>query len=430
MTAEGGAGHARWAIVSGQTFSIDGTCSNNAIETVDANETNAGTVHLSSVTCSETGGPRRGLQQDVHKPEPAWSTWTAAPAGPGRTITGNVTNNGNVNVNGSGSYSGGIWTNSGKLTIASGATLSSPASAGVTFTNTTGGNVVALGAGPALELGGGNTFNQGAGTTTGTEPVLLSGAVERYRNPLALHGHRHLDHHDLRHWHPGRDDVDGPGARHLGTCSNNADEVVDQPMTTTGTIDLSSVTCSNAATLAGKSAMGEDPLTVGAGGVLQTDSGAGNGGRTLDDDVTFSKGTFNVNTNTTYTAEKKGLTNKKGTITSQRITLTETAVTASVFSNKKGAIAGTGELLVEAPDTFAEGLGCITGVTVLVNGANLHYVTEVAPEGHGPGTIEVEGASHWSERLQRVRRSRVLGFCSLNAALTRAAASPITAPST
>ena len=32
-------------------LSVDGTCSNNAVETVDQNETNAGTVHLSSTGC-------------------------------------------------------------------------------------------------------------------------------------------------------------------------------------------------------------------------------------------------------------------------------------------------------------------------------------------------------------------------------------------
>ena len=108
-------------------------------------------------------------------------------------------------------------------------------------------------------------------------------------------------------------------------------------MTSTGTIDLSSVSCGNAATLAGKNAMGTDILTIGLGGVLQTDIGAGDGGRTIDDDIVLAKGTFNVNANTTYTAEKKGLTNKKGTLNiAGGVTLTETAVTGSVFSQQEG----------------------------------------------------------------------------------------------
>ena len=204
-----------------------------------------------------------------------------------------------------------------------------------------------------------------------------------------------------------------------GTCSNNADEVIDQPMTTTGTIDLSSVTCSNAATLAGKSAKGKDPLTVGPGGVLQTDSGAGNAGRTVDDTVVLHKGAFNVNVNTTYTAEKKGFTNKKGTINiASGATLTDSAVTGSVFSNKKGAIAGSGELLVESPDTFAEGRGTITGVTVLVNGATLDYVTETPPKVPGAGTIETEGATTLVGAPSAGQTLEILGSCSLNATLT------------
>ncbi len=184
-----------------------------------------------------------------------------------------------------------------------------------TFTNTTGGSIASTGTG-LLQLDGGNTFNQGAGQTTGTEPVLLVGPASGTTGGVALH---YTGSGTSIITTEGLGSLDGTMSTGqvldvLGTCSNNANEVIDQPMTSTGTIDLSSVSCGNAATLAGKNAMGTDILTIGQGGVLQTDNGAGDGGRTIDDDILLAKGTFNANVNTTYTAEKKGLTNKKGTL--------------------------------------------------------------------------------------------------------------------
>jgi hypothetical protein len=417
VIAEGGAGTLDGAIVSGQTLSVDGTCSNNTVETVDANETNAGTVHVSSIGCGNTStlavAPGKTFTNQATGIVDVDSGASGA-----RTITGNLTNKGNVNVNVSGTYSGGTWTNSGKLTIASSMTWTSPASAGVTFTNTTGGNVVALGTGFALELGGGNTFNQGAGKTTGTEPVLLSGPSSG--TGVALH-YTGTGVSTITAFGTGT--LDGTMATGqvldvAGTCSNNADEVIDQPMTTTGTIDLSSISCGNAATLAGENALGTDALTIGVGGVLQTDSGAGNGGRTIDDDV-VSKGTINVNTATTYTAEHHGLTKKKGTLNiAASVTLTESAVAGSAFTNKKGAIAGSGELLVESPDTFAEAQGTITGATVLVNGGTLDYLAVPVGKIPGAGAVETEGASTLIGAPSAGQTLEVLGFCSLNATLT------------
>jgi hypothetical protein len=421
IVAEGGTGTLDGAIVAGQVLSIDGTCSNNALETVDASETNAGTVHLSSIGCGNASTLAVASGKTFTNEAAGVVDVDAGVGNNGRAITGNLTNKGKVIVSVAGTYSGGTWTNSGKLSIASGATWSSPASAGVTFTNTTGGSVVALGTGPALELGGGDTFNEGAGTTTGTEPVLLSGPPSG--TGVALH-YTGTGVSTITTFGTGTVDGTMSTGQVLdidGTCSNNADEVIDHAMTTTGKIDLSSISCGNASALVGASALGTDALTVGVGGVLQTDSGAGNGGRTIDDDVT-SKGSININVATTYTAEHKGFTKKKGTLTiAAGVTLTESAVAGSAFTNKKGAIAGTGELLVESPDTFAEGLGTITGATVLVNGGTLDYLTEVAPKVPGAGIVETEGTSTLVGAPSANQTVEVLGTCSLNATLTASA---------
>jgi hypothetical protein len=200
-----------------------------------------------------------------------------------------------------------------------------------------------------------------------------------------------------------------------GACSDNANEFIDEPVISTGTIDLSSTGCGNAAALSGKATAGTDSLTVGSGGVLQTDNGAGNGGRTIHDDLVGKKGVWNVNVSTTYTADKKGLTNKKGTVNlASGVTLTDSGVTGSFFNNKKGAIAGSGELIVESPDTFNEGAGTITGATVLVNAANLEYTGTV----HGAGTIETEGSTSLTAGAPSSGQTlEVLGYCSDNAVL-------------
>ncbi len=418
ILAEGGTGTLDGSIVAGQVLSIDGTCSNNATETVDQNETNAGTVHLSSTACGNAATLAIGAGHTFTN-EAAGIVDVDGGAGGARTITGTFTNKGHVNVNVSASYSGGTWTNSGNLALATSTTLTAPSSGGVTFTNTTGGSITPTGSG-LLQLDGGNVFNQGAGTTSGTEPVLLVGPSSGTTGGVALH---YTGTGASTITTEGLGTLDGTMSTGqfldiLGTCSNNANELIDKPMTTTGTIDLSSISCGNAATLAGKKANGKDALTVGKHGVLQTDNGAGNGGRTIHDDVVLKKGTLNVNVNTTFTADKHGFTNTKGHVNiAASTTLTESAVTHSVFSNAKGAIAGSGELLVDAPDTFDEGAGTITGVTVLVDGANLEYA---AAGTHGAGSIETEGTTALTGTPSAGQTLVVNGFCSLNANLTTA----------
>ena len=417
VVAEGGTGTLDGAIVAGQVLSIDGTCANNAVETVDQNETNAGTVHLSSTGCGNAATLAVGSGHTFTNQSAGIVDVDAGVGNGGRAITGNFTNDGHVNVNVAASYSGGTWTNSGTVAIATSTTLTAPVSGGVTFTNTTGGSVAASGSG-LLQLDGANTFNQGAGTTSGTEPVLLLGPSSGTTGGVALH---YTGTGASTITTEGLGSLDGTMSTGqildvFGTCSNNANEVIDKPMTTTGTIDLSSISCGNASALAGKKASGKDKLTVGKHGVLQTDSGAGNGGRTIHDDVVLHKGTLNVNVNTTYTADKHGLTNTKGTVNlAASTTLTESAVTGSVFSNAKGAIAGSGELLVDAPDTFDEGAGTITGVTVLVDGANLEYAATATP---GAGSIEAEGNTTLSGTPSAGQTLVVDGTCSLNGNLS------------
>jgi fibronectin-binding autotransporter adhesin len=415
IVAQGGADTVDGAIVAGQTLTVNGTCSNNAVTTVDANETNAGTVHLSSSGCGNssmlavaTGKKLTNLSGGIIDIDSG--------AGGARTITGNLTNQGTVNDNVSATYSGGTWDNKHQLNLANGVTLDAPVSTSTTFTDDTGGSVNATGSG-VLELNGGNTYNQGAGTTTGTEPVLLAGPAAS-SGGIALH---YTGAGSSLITTNGAGTLDGTISSGqtlnvVGVCSNNADEVLDAPVTSTGTIAMTSAQCGNASTIAGASATGQDPLTIGQGGLFETLAGAGNGGRTIDDDMTVKKGTVDVNTNTTYTAEKKGI-KQKGTVDiASGVTLTESGVANSSFSNAKGSITGSGELLVQSPDTFKEGKATIAStVTVLVNGANVFYSPVSTP---GAGTIETEGNTTLTSGTPSSGQILdVNGTCSLNANL-------------
>ena len=413
IVAQGGGDTVDGAIVSGQTLTVNGTCSNNAVTTVDANETNAGTVHLSSSGCGNNSA-LAVTTGDKLTNQSAGIIDVDTGAGGSRAVTGNLTNQGTVNDNVSASYSGGKWDNKGDLDLATGVTLDAPASTGTTFTDDTGGSVNATGTG-VLELNGGNTYNQGAGTTTGTEPVLLSGPAGS-SGGVALH---YTGAGSSLITTEGAGTLDGAISKGqtlnvVGTCSDNADETLDQAVTSTGKIVMTSVNCGNAATITGASPTGLDALTVGKPGVLETLNGAGNGGRTIDDDLVLNKGSFTVNANTTFTAENKGLTNKGKLKIAASTTLTETGVTGSSFDDAKGSIKGSGELLVQSPDTFTQGQAKIASTaTVLVNGANVAYT------GSGSGTIETEGNTTLTSGAPGSGQTLdVNGTCSLNADLS------------
>ncbi len=121
-----------------------------------------------------------------------------------------------------------------------------------------------------------------------------------------------------------------------------------------------------------------------------------------------------MNANTTFTAENKGLTNKGKLKIAASTTLTETGVTGSSFDDAKGSIKGSGELLVQSPDTFTQGQAKIASTaTVLVNGANVAYT------GSGAGTIETEGNTTLTSGAPGSGQTLdVNGTCSLNADLS------------
>ena len=208
----------------------------------------------------------------------------------GRTITGNVTNDGTVNVNVNTSYSTGTWDNAGAIDLADGRTLT-VATSPATFTDDTGARCQQWTSSyrPAV-VDGDNTYNQGNGTTSG-EPVLLAGPATG--SPIALHytGNGASSVRRRRRGHVDGAIVAGQTLSIDGTCSNNATETVDASETNAGTVHLSSSGCGNSASLV---VTPGDTFTNQSSGIIDIDNGAGNGGRTITGNVT-NDGTVNVN---------------------------------------------------------------------------------------------------------------------------------------
>lgn len=144
--------------------------------------TNNGTITLTcSIPCGAGGGPDIAAQGNTFTN--VGTLTVAADAGTGSVIDsgsgGTIVNNGTINFNQSGALAG-VINNQGAVNVADTKTAfnhgSSCGDTGAKFTNGTGGSVNGTGSG-AL-----STFNyeQGAGTTTGTAPVLIPCGTVKY----------------------------------------------------------------------------------------------------------------------------------------------------------------------------------------------------------------------------------------------------------
>ena len=172
------------------TLQIEGCSPVDAVLTVNGNMTNAGTVNLENLgnACGGTA------QVVIASGSTLTNTGTIATTGccrGDRQLTGSVTNEGTINVNfeqacctGQTGFlyldgAGSLFDNEGALNIASGMEVNVPGGTGMEFRNDTGGSITANNGGenaPQFVMESGNTFTEGAGTTTGN-PVLINGGA-------------------------------------------------------------------------------------------------------------------------------------------------------------------------------------------------------------------------------------------------------------
>jgi filamentous hemagglutinin len=177
------------SLSSGQSLQIQSTNGENAAVTAAASFTNAGTIALTNAN----DGDGNSETLIIAKGETLTNSGTLASEagnGGGRSVQGNVTNTGTFAVNRTTEYNGSAANllNEGKIVIATGVALN--VSGGSTVVNATGGNIEATGSGDLFQRGG--TFEEGAGKTTGTLPVVLDDLALKYTgdgaSTIALRG--------------------------------------------------------------------------------------------------------------------------------------------------------------------------------------------------------------------------------------------------
>ena len=229
------------SLSAGQTFTIEGTCSSYAYVATEGDVTNGGTIVLTSGGCSE----------------PAY---LEVPSGKTLTNTGTIS----VLAGAGGErylYGDGEVVNHGTVAVADGVSLTLQ---DAVFTNGSGGTVAGTGSGHVLVDG--STFDEGAGTTSGSEPVVSEDGTIEYTGS----GASHIVARNYQSKLKGSLSA-GQTFTIEGTCSSYAYVATEGDVTNGGTIVLTSGGCSEPAYLevpSGKTLTNTGTISVlaGAGG--------------------------------------------------------------------------------------------------------------------------------------------------------------------
>jgi hypothetical protein len=177
ITAQG-AVRLKGAIAAGQTLTLEaGTCSTPAaVVTTSGRVTNAGTLSFAYLGGGCGSSPSLTMPTGSSLANSGTINATSAT---NQSLTGTLTNTGTIYVANMLTMSGpGTFTNSGSLSIADGSVATvagASAGQGLVIKNGTGGSIAGNGASGQLVITGpDNTYQQGAGTTSGN-PVAVQG---------------------------------------------------------------------------------------------------------------------------------------------------------------------------------------------------------------------------------------------------------------
>ena len=384
-----------------QTLQVGSTCSLNAVLTTTAGITVGGQGAL-TLTNGDGCGDSVTLAGPISN---AGMIITEPLHGGSRTIQGNITNTGTLVINATTAYNGSkaTLTNEGAINLAEGKELAVSNSSSVA--NATGGKITAA-SGADVSLSGG-TFTEGAGTTSGTKPVIVDDGTLNYtgegKSTIALHGSSTLT-------------GNLAASQSLlieSTCGEHALATAGASFTNSGTITLTNGDgCGNNATLA----LSAGTLT-NSGKIITEPANGGN--RTLQGNITNTNtGTLAIKATTAYNGVGALLSNAGAINVAEGTQLTVTNG-GSVTNSSGGLIFAPGSAaLSETGGTFTEGSGKTSGtVPVIVDDATLKYAGTAAE--HGAGPIALRGTSTLSGKL--VRAGNVLliqSTCSEHALVT------------
>ncbi|HUA11308.1 MAG TPA: hypothetical protein VMA83_04830 [Solirubrobacteraceae bacterium] len=366
-------------LASGQTLLVQSTAAENVQLTAAASFTNAGHIDLTNAS----DGDQNGSALVVGNGETLTNSGTIAcelgnGTGGYRTLEGAITNSGTLTISRNTEYAPNAaanLTNEGTLEIANGATLSSPGKGKVVNSS---GTIAAAGNGGLSLHGSGTSFTEGAGTTSGTLPVIVDDSSLSYTgtgaSTIAVRGTSTLS----------GSLASGQNLQIQSTSGENAQLTAAASFTNAGQITLSNASDGdqNSATL-----VIDKGETLTNSGTIASEPGNGSGGsRTLEGDVT-NTGSLEINRNTEFTGSSATLDNEGKLGIAEASTLTVTG--SSTVQNSKGTIeaAGSGSLS-QRGGTFEQGAGTTAGTQpVTVDDATLRYV------GDGASTVALRGTS-------------------------------------
>ncbi len=380
-----------------QTLTVGSSCSLNATLATTGGISNGthGVITL-------TNGDGCGESVTVTGPISNSGKLFSEPANGGsRTLQGNLTNKGTFTVNTNTAYDGAstLLSNQGTLKVAEGKQLA--VTGGGSVTNGTGGKIAATGSGDLFLKEG--TFTEGAGTTSGTKPVIVDDASLSYAagggaGPIALQGTSSLS----------GTSVAGQSLSLQSTCSEHAVVTAASGFANGGTMTLTNGDgCGDNVTLIISTG------TLTNSGTLTTETAHG-GSRQIQGNLT-NTGTLTIGANTSYNGTSTTLTNEGALSVAEAKQL---AVAKNTFVNGPGGSisAAAGASVFVSAGTFTQNAGTTSGSEpVIVDDSTLDYT------GTGASQIALRGTSSLEGNLGSEQALAIQSTCSEHASVTAAA---------
>jgi hypothetical protein len=380
-----------------QTLAVGSSCSANAVLTTTAGLAIGlqGVVTLTNGDGCGDGvtlaGPITNAGRLASEPEHGGS----------RSIQGATTNTGTIAINTNTAYNGSstLLTNKGAIDIANEKELT--VANKDSLTNGSGGSIVATGSGK-VAVASGATFTEGAGTTSGTKPVVVDDGTLAYtgggKSLIALRGSSTL-----------KGNLGAVQSLSIeSTCAEHAVTTAGASFTNAGTITLTNGDgCGNNATLAISSG------TLTNSGKIVTEPEHG-GHRVLQGNID-NTGTLTVKTNTESNGKGAALTND-GALNLAEGTQLSVENEGSLTNGTGGNIssAGTADVFM-AKTTYVAGAGAVSGTKpVIVDDGTLTYT------GGGSGPIALRGTAALSGSLGAEQSLSIESTCSENVVATAA----------
>jgi hypothetical protein len=383
-----------------QTLTVGSSCSLNAVFNASGgiDNTTGGAIIL-------TNGEGCGTSVTLTGPLVNAGTVTTEPASGGnRQLRGGLTNTGTLAINTNTAYNlpSATLTNEGKISLAEGKHLTVSEKASVT--NSAGGSVTATGSG-YLYVSGGGTFTEGAGTTSGSQPVLVDGSSLAYlpgggASQIALRGASSLS---------GSSSA-GQALSIQSTCSEHVVATAPTGFANGGTMTLTNGDgCGDNATVVITSG------TLSNSGKIVSDPDHG-GLRQIQGNL-LNTGTLAINANTAFNdAVASALTNEGAIAIAEGKQLTLTTGNALTNATGGSIVAGSGGyVLAGSGSSFTEGAGTTSGLEpVIVDDAALDYT------GSGASAIALRGTSSLAGNISAEQALTLQSTCSEHALVTAA----------